>query len=113
VRESDGLAMSSRNARLDTAQRAAAALIPRALDRAIADVAGGERSMTVVTERVRRTLEAQPGFGVDYVEVFDAATLRRVEEIDDHQRRAGVLRIAVATFVGDVRLIDNRDLFDV
>ena len=112
VREPDGLAMSSRNTRLDPAQRAAAALIPRALDQAISDVASGERSMGDVTERVRRTLDAQPGFRVDYVEVFDASSLERVEEIDDARRRPGALRIAVATFVGDVRLIDNRDLFE-
>ena len=67
--------------------------------------------MTVVTDRVRRSLEAQPGSGSTTSRSSTPPRCNRVEEIDDHQRRP-VLRIAVR-FVGDVRLIDNRDLFDV
>ncbi len=112
VREPDGLALSSRNTRLDPDQRAVAASIPAALDQAISDARSGERSAATITERVQRTLDAMPGVRVDYVALFDPESLEAIEHIADDQRSPGCVRIAVAAFVGDVRLIDNRDLFE-
>jgi pantoate--beta-alanine ligase len=112
VREPDGLAMSSRNSRLDPDQRAVAAAIPAALDLALSDARAGERSATAITGRVRRTLETLPGVRVDYVTLFDPESLEEVGHITDQQCTPGRVRIAVAAFVGDIRLIDNRDLFE-
>jgi pantoate--beta-alanine ligase len=112
VREPDGLAMSSRNTRLDAAQRAAASIIPTALDEAVRSVHGGERSTAAVSSLVRRTIDREPIVHLEYVEVFDAMTLAPVLEIAHDAARPGRLRIALAAFVGDVRLIDNRDPFE-
>jgi pantoate--beta-alanine ligase len=112
VREPDGLAMSSRNTRLDPDQRATAASIPAALDQAIADARSGERDAATITGRVQRALDALHGVRVDYVALFDPASLAGIARVGDDQRTPGRVRIAVAAFVGDVRLIDNRDLFE-
>jgi pantoate--beta-alanine ligase len=112
VRESDGLAMSSRNTRLDTRQRAAAAVIPVALDRAVQSARDGERSASAITGVVRRVVDGEHDVRLEYVEVFDAHSLASVAEIGPERARAGTVRIALAAFVGDVRLIDNRDLFE-
>jgi pantoate--beta-alanine ligase len=111
VREPDGLAMSSRNTRLDAEQRAAASIIPTALDEAVRAMRSGERSTAEVSSLVRRTIDREPSVRLEYVEVFDAITLAPVLEIEPNAPRPGHLRIAVAAFVGDVRLIDNRDPF--
>ncbi len=101
LREPDGLAMSSRNARLDPAARRAAAGIHRALRAAehAAAQPGGEPAAAL-----RRALAEEPALGVEYAEVRDAATLRR-------SPAAGVPRVAlVAARVGGVRLVDNQRL---
>lgn len=112
VREPDGLAMSSRNTRLGARQRTAAAVIPVALDRAVRSVRNGERSAPEIAGVVRRTLDAVPEVRLEYVEVFDAQTLAPITRIDPERAHRGSVRIALAAFVGDVRLIDNRDLFE-
>jgi pantoate--beta-alanine ligase len=99
VRESDGVAMSSRNRYLAQDERAAAPLIYKVLS-AIAAAEGDAGRMAAVAEG-RRTLETA-GFKVDYLEVRDAETLRAVPE------SAGrLLRVLVAARLGKTRLIDN------
>jgi pantoate--beta-alanine ligase len=90
VRESDGLAMSSRNQRLTADQRKIAPVIYRALCEAERSVQGALRMLSLAPE-VR----------VEYFEVVDPATFQRVEQI------AGDVRIVAAVWVGEVRLIDN------
>jgi pantoate--beta-alanine ligase len=109
VRDADGLAMSSRNERLDGAQRRAAVAVPRALDAAIAAAAGGERRAPAVIDAARQVLAREPSARVDYVAVFDIDDLSAVTDLDalPHDR----LRVAAAVYFGDVRLIDNRALF--
>jgi pantoate--beta-alanine ligase len=75
VREPDGLAHSSRNARLDDAGRRAASVIHRALQEAIRRIAEGERSPTRVEEAVADILRQQPLLSIDYVKVVDANDL--------------------------------------
>ncbi len=112
VREPDGLAMSSRNTRLDANQRAAASAIPVALDQAVRATHAGERSAAEILGLVRRALDSEPGVRLEYVDVFDATTLSPVVHIGPDLAQPGRLRIALAAFVGDVRLIDNRDPFE-
>ncbi|MBR5214423.1 MAG: pantoate--beta-alanine ligase [Akkermansia sp.] len=103
VRESDGLALSSRNVRLTPEHRAAAPAIRRALLAAEAAYKSGS-SAEDVCRRVVDSLFTIPGVKVDYVELVDAETLH---ELHDENRMA---LLAVAAFFGDVRLIDNIEL---
>jgi len=111
VRESDGLALSSRNRRLDDAQRRAARCVPKALA-AGRDVATSDRSSVAdVIEAATRAIDDEPLADLDYVAVFDAGNLRPIDRFEIDHRRAGRVRIAVAARFSDVRLIDNADLF--
>ena len=105
VRDTDGLALSSRNAYLSADERAAAAALPRALFEARARVAAGERDTHRLEEQTRAVLEAA-GLAPDYVEVVDAETMRRPDTI-----RAGTA-ITAAVRVGQTRLIDNVSLVE-
>lgn len=111
VRERDGLALSSRNRRLDDAQRRAARCIPTALA-AGRDVATSDRSSVAdVIEAATRAIDDEPLADLDYVAVFDAGNLRPIDRFEIDHRRPGRVRIAVAARFADVRLIDNADLF--
>jgi pantoate--beta-alanine ligase len=100
VREPDGLAMSSRNALLDPAERGRALSLSGALNAARELAGQGERSAAVLLERARATLLAG-GAEPEYVALVDPVTLEPVEQLD----REALL--AVAARVGEVRLIDN------
>ena len=106
VREADGLAMSSRNLRLDADARARAVAIPRALEAAHVSFQGGERLVGVLAGRVRAALTAAGG-RIDYVEIADDATL--VPHADSTLITAPSV-LAVAVFFGGIRLIDNQVL---
>ena len=100
VREADGLAMSSRNTRLSTAERPAALGLSKALAAARAAYDGGNRKADSVRALMRAEMESC-GLRVDYASAVDYDTLEDVEEL-----RPGVL-LAVAAYCGSVRLIDN------
>jgi len=102
VREVDGLAMSSRNVYLDREQRAAAAVLYRALRRAEALWESGERDAETLRAGMRETLAAEPLADPDYVSVADAETLREA-----HGAIAGPVLASLAVRFGATRLIDN------
>jgi pantoate--beta-alanine ligase len=104
VRESDGLALSSRNAYLGPAERPHAVALYRALARAQALLADGERDGAALQAAMRAELAAHPGVVPDYAVVVDAATL---EPLARMERDA---RALVAARLGGVRLIDNAGL---
>ena len=99
VRDSDGLALSSRNVYLDADQRRHALAIPRGLSAAAESFAQGERQAAVLTGLVRGAMEAA-GFAVDYVVAVDPDSLEEVAGL-----RAGY-QILVAGRMGSTRLID-------
>jgi pantoate--beta-alanine ligase len=101
VREPDGLAMSSRNAYLESGERERAAAISRALRTAEAAVAGGERSAEVVLAAARAEL-ATAGIEPEYLEARDAEDLAPVSSFNGRP-----VLVALAARVGSARLIDN------
>jgi pantoate--beta-alanine ligase len=102
IREQDGLAMSSRNAYLDSEQRRAAGILYQSLSKASEAVKSGLNSGEKVRELMRKTLSAEPLIsGIDYASVCDPETLKEVDEI-----KSDVL-FAVAVRIGNTRLIDN------
>jgi pantoate--beta-alanine ligase len=104
MRESDGLAMSSRNARLGDAEREVAPAIYRGLSAAVAAYRAGERRSIALIEHARETIDANGAFRIEYLEVVDGEALEPVETAND-----GCV-MAVAAFLGGVRLIDNVSL---
>ncbi len=101
VREPDGLALSSRNAYLTPAQRAAAPVLHWALVAGAAAVVSGERDAGAVRDLVAELITAERHAELDYAEVVDAATLAPVDPV------AGELRLLAAARFGRARLIDN------
>jgi len=102
VREPDGLAMSSRNVFLSTAERAAAPAIFRALQSAQQAHAGGERAAEMLLDRARGVIAAEPLLSIDYLELVDPDDLTAL-----NGPVTGRALLAVAVRVGSTRLIDN------
>ncbi|MDE0238410.1 MAG: pantoate--beta-alanine ligase [bacterium] len=100
-RESDGLAMSSRNVYLTAEERPAATVLWRSLQTGRDAVVQGSRSPDEVEAVMAAVLAAEPKASPDYAAVVDAATLDRPDVLD------GELRLLVAARVGRARLIDN------
>jgi len=111
LREPDGLAMSSRNARLNEAERAAATCLSRALNVATNVANDPLRTVTEIVDAAREVVAREPLATIDYISVFDAVSLQPLTELSQGQRRNGKVRIAGAVEFADVRLIDNLDLF--
>lgn len=101
VRESDGLAMSSRNKYLDSAQRQAALVLSRSLERAATLLAAGERDSSLIVATVRDLISQEPLAEIDYVSLVDPLTM---EALDRVETRA---LLALAVKFGKTRLIDN------
>jgi pantoate--beta-alanine ligase len=101
VRDTDGLACSSRNARLAPEERATALAIPRALEAARAAAAAGARNAAKVVAAASEVLEAEPGLEPDYLELVDPDSFEPVTEV------AGERLLVLAVRVGGVRLLDN------
>jgi pantoate--beta-alanine ligase len=106
IREADGLAMSSRNARLNAAERAIAPQIYRILS-ASGDGLRAGRQVSEVNSWAKSEFEKIKELTLDYFEVIDIKTLLPVEKIGPAGGPAGSNAICVATFLGPVRLIDN------
>lgn len=98
VRDADGLALSSRNRYLSPAERVEALALRRALERIRQAIARGERRSEVL---VQQGLQELTRVKVDYLATVDAQTLLPVSTV-----APGTL-VAVATWVGQTRLIDN------
>jgi pantoate--beta-alanine ligase len=104
VRESDGLAMSSRNQRLDPDQRRDAGKIYEALVACKALASQGDVQATDISHRFAELLQQSSLAKVEYASVCDAHTLELVTELLNQ------CVLCVAVWYGDVRLIDNLEL---
>ena len=101
VREPDGLAMSSRNRRLDHRGRQAAPAIYQALRAAEELAASGEGSAAELLAAARRALEEHPEVRLQYLEVVHPQTFEPVTEVSPQAL------LVAAAHIGSVRLIDN------
>jgi len=101
VRESDGLAMSSRNTYLSPEERQAATVLFRALSLARRLWQGGEEDADKIRYEMKSLIAKEPLAQIDYVSIADANTLKELEEIDCPALASLAVRI------GRTRLIDN------
>ena len=107
VREVDGLAMSSRNVYLNTAERQAATVLFRALTAAQSAYQAGERDAGELRQTMEVTISAEPLARQQYVSCADPETLQELEgAIPDRAL------LSMAVYVGSTRLIDNLILGD-
>jgi len=101
VRESDGLAMSSRNVYLSPEERQAATILFRALTLARQLRQGGEKDAEKIRRQMASLIKKEPLAQIDYVSIADAGTLEELDLVD----RPALASLAVK--VGKTRLIDN------
>jgi pantoate--beta-alanine ligase len=101
VRETDGLAMSSRNTYLLPEERRAALSLYRSLRRAKELLQKGEQRASRILDEMNGILRSESLVRIDYVQICDAGTLEDVDRIE------GDVVIAIAAYLGKTRLIDN------
>ncbi|MGN0142672.1 MAG: pantoate--beta-alanine ligase [Roseburia sp.] len=101
VRESDGLAKSSRNTYLSPEERKAALVLSRSIFLGKELVEKGERDCRKIVDAMTAEIEEEPLAKIDYVKAVDSETMQQIETIEH-----GVL-VAIAVYIGKTRLIDN------
>ncbi len=101
IRESDGLALSSRNTYLNAEEREQALALYEALKLAESLYAAGERDTAVIRQQLYDTIARRELARIDYIEIVDAVNLQAVAEI------TGEVLVALAVNFGKTRLIDN------
>ena len=101
VRESDGLAMSSRNAYLNQEQRRQATALSRSLQRVKTLIQQGETKAETLIAAGKQVMTEEPEARLDYFEIVHPDTLDAVKDLSN-----GAL-VAVAAYIGTTRLIDN------
>lgn len=101
MREPDGLAMSSRNQRLNRIQREEAAHINKVLQKSVA--IAKEKSVSDLEHWVINSVNTKETLNVEYFEIVDSKTLQKVESWQENCEKIG----CIAVFCGEVRLIDN------
>jgi pantoate--beta-alanine ligase len=105
MRELDGLAMSSRNARLKKTQRSQASGLMRAIEAAQKAAEKGERNCAKLIQAAQQELALRPLMKPEYIEIVDPESLLPLKMISTSAR------ILIATKLGDVRLIDNGPIY--
>jgi pantoate--beta-alanine ligase len=105
VRESDGLAMSSRNLYLSPEQRKQALVLYRSLMRVELLAGRGEKDAARLIAAAKQMIAEEPAAKLDYFEIVNNDTLEPLADVS-----RGAL-VAVAAYVGQTRLIDNIILF--
>lgn len=101
VRESNGLAMSSRNTYLNPEERQAATVLFKALSLARELWQGGEKDADKIRHQMTSLIQKEPLAKIDYVSIADAETMEELKKID----RPAIVFLAVR--IGKTRLIDN------
>ena len=102
IREADGLAMSSRNARLNEEERASAPVIYRALRAGVQQAQNGERDVAQLGRVMQNVCAQEPGLQIQYIAIVDSETLAPLQTLESVPAR-----ILIAARLGSTRLIDN------
>lgn len=105
VREPDGLAMSSRNSYLKKDERHDALVLRKALIRARELISLGERRPQEIIRKMKQLIKKSKSAKIQYISIVDLKDLKPVSRIKDN------LLIALAVYIGRVRLIDNVIIF--
>jgi len=101
IRETDGLAMSSRNKYLNAQERQSALVLSKSLFMVQDMIKSGQINVVDILHNMKQMIEAEPLAKIDYISIVDGETLDDIREI-----KANTL-IALAVFIGKTRLIDN------
>ncbi|MCX8738755.1 pantoate--beta-alanine ligase [Gilliamella sp. B2824] len=101
VRESDGLAKSSRNSYLTDNERKAAVCLYQSIELANTMIAQGERSVATILSAMQLLIEQQSLAKIDYIEFVDLSSLKPVSQLTQDTL------CALAVYIGKTRLIDN------
>lgn len=102
IRESDGLAKSSRNAYLHPPERQAATVLYRALQSAAKLAEDGEAETKVLLDTMQKVCAKEPLFQLDYAAIVDTETLQPLTHLEKASARA-----LIAGYIGKTHLIDN------
>lgn len=101
IRESDGLAKSSRNTYLNKQERKAALILSKSILLGKEMAANGERSSAAIIKAMTDLINTEPLAKIDYVSIVNAETIEPVDKLN------GEILAAVAVYIGKTRLIDN------
>lgn len=101
IRESDGLAKSSRNTYLSSGERNAAAVLNKSLEKGRELLGQGERNARSIVSVITDNINTEPLAKIDYVEVVDAQSLEKLDVVENP------VLVALAVYIGRTRLIDN------
>lgn len=101
IRESDGLAKSSRNTYLNAEERQAAVILSKAVKLGEDMVKNGERNASEIISAMTEKINAEPLAKIDYVNVVDALSISPLNTL------RGEILVAIAVYIGKTRLIDN------
>lgn len=101
VRDTDGLAMSSRNIYLSDGERKDAVIIHQSLKNAEILIKNGERDAKKIIKAVEDMIKTRQSARIEYVKVVDT------KKLEDMKTISGPMAVAVAVFFGNTRLIDN------
>jgi len=103
VREPDGLAMSSRNVYLSSADRADSVVLSQSLGRAREMIEHGERKSSAIITEMSKMISRKPSARIDYISIADAVTLRECTTLVSGMQ----ILVSLAVRFGTTRLIDN------
>lgn len=101
IREEDGLAKSSRNTYLSVEERKAATILNKSLLKAKAAINDGEKDVKRVITLITENINTEKLASIDYVEIVDSISLKKVDSIEKS------VLVAIAVYIGKTRLIDN------
>jgi len=101
IREKDGLALSSRNAYLSREERKAALVLSKSLKEAQSMIEKGERDSVEIVNRMREMINSEHLVKIDYIEIVDMVKLNPIARMEKE------VLVALAAYIGKVRLIDN------
>ncbi|HDZ27863.1 MAG TPA: pantoate--beta-alanine ligase, partial [Candidatus Aminicenantes bacterium] len=101
IREEDGLALSSRNKYLTQEERKAALVLSKSLKVAQSMMEKGQRDSAAIIKEMKEIIGREPLAKIDYVEIVD------IDKLDPVSRIEKKALVALAIFIGKIRLIDN------